>query len=138
MNVKIINIEHLQFATFEENYFTNNENISLDFKVAFDIDTENKLFKGIILYNFSIDDKIFLKNEVLIEFMFKEEFWKNTKVKNQILISKETISKVLDISIHTIRGVLYEKLSNTKLSNFIFPMLDIDKMISEDAILQTD
>lgn len=67
--------------------------------------------------------------------MISPESWEKIKKKNRITFPKDFLTHCAALSIGTMRGILYEKVSkmNSPISQFILPLIDISDAIEEDV-----
>lgn len=130
----LVKISTEEFATFEENFQLDKE-VSNNFDFGFSVNSEERL----LFWNFKLqnssDEKLFLKGVFQFAFMISPESWEKIKKKNRITFPKDFLTHCAALSIGTMRGILYEKVSkmNSPISQFILPLIDISDAIEEDV-----
>ena len=106
----LVEISTEEFATFEENFQLDKE-VSNNFDFGLSVNSEERL----LFWNFKLenssDEKLFLKGVFLFAFMISPESWEKIKKKNRITFPKDFLTHCAALSIGTMRGILYEKVS---------------------------
>lgn len=131
---RLVHIATEEFAKFEENYKENAE-INEKFSLGFNIDEEARL----VLWQFEIlsdiNKNILFKGKFNFSFEISENSWKNLKNKSEMVFPKNLLNHFAMLAVGTVRGILFEKLNQTqsKLSNYILPLINISEVIDEDV-----
>lgn len=136
---KLQNIKTEQFAILEQNY-TPEKVINLSTSAAFKINPDTMQIGVFARFEFVQAKKIFLKIELSCHFELNELSWGTLKneQKTKLHVPKEFLAHLLIITVGTTRGVLFAKTENTHYHKFIIPSLDIDEIVTEDAIFEVD
>ncbi len=123
-----------QFAIFEDNFNVKNE-VSFGTGLEFKIDQTNKHIGVFFEVEFKQGKKVFIKISVSCHFKIKEESWGSFLINtDKLKIEKGFLSHLAILTIGTSRGVLFAKTEGTSFSKFIIPTLNVNEIITEDAI----
>lgn len=137
-NIKfnLLKINTEEFAKFEENFELNVEQKN-NYSFGFNFDNNKRLLFWGFEIESSCNSNLFLKGKFSFVFQFSIDSWESLKQKDQIVFPKNLIAHVSMLSVGTIRGILYEKLSklSTPLSNYILPLINLSEIITEDVVI---
>jgi len=123
-----------QFAIFEENFVLKKE-VSFGTGLEFKVDQRNKQIGVFFVVEFRQGKKVFIKISVSCHFKIKQESWDVFLLDTNILkIEKGFLSHLAMLTIGTTRGVLFAKTEGTQFSKFIIPTINVNDIITEDAI----
>jgi hypothetical protein len=123
-----------QFAIFEENFVLKKE-VSFETGLEFKVDQINKQIGVFFEVKFKQGKKLFIKISVSCHFKIKQESWDAFLMDSNILkIEKGFLSHLAMLTIGTTRGVLFAKTEGTQFSKFIIPTLNVNDIITEDAV----
>lgn len=137
-NTKAFSLQHIkteQFAVFTDNY-TPKKETRLDTELQFKLDRTNKYVALFMDFEFVQGKKLFLKIQVSCHFRPEDVLW-DTFLYNegsQLVLPQAFLKQLADVTISTSRGILFAKTESTPFSAFIIPMLDVEAMITEDAM----
>lgn len=123
-----------QFAIFEENFALKKE-VSFETGLEFKVDQINKQVGVFFEVEYKQGKKVFIKISVSCHFKIKQESWDSFLMDSKILkIEKGFLGHLAMLTIGTARGVLFAKTEGTQFSKFIIPTLNVNDIITEDAI----
>ena len=139
ISFNLISLKTEQFATFEDKYNSNSEPF-IETTLELKIDPINKHIGVFVGFDFISEKDIFITIKISCGFKIIEDSWKKflSKEKKEVIIPKGFAQHISMISIGTARGVLFEKLENTKFSQFIIPTQNVGDLIKEDVVFKID
>lgn len=126
-----------EFAAFPES-FDDDQPVEIGTAVSFSVDdTENNILLTDLTVDCSIKEKIFIKIRVLFYYKIEEQSWESLKKDNAIIFPKNIVTHLSLLSFGTLRGILFEKIHSdeTKLSNYILPLINISDLINDDVVI---
>ncbi|WP_300704525.1 hypothetical protein [Bacteroides sp.] len=128
-----INSSEAKISFFKE--VEENEDVTLQLSPTLFINLDERSFAikiKAVFYNSSEDTAISSPIAVVISFAAKdfESIFSLTKESIQIM-QMQVVLKMLDTTIGTIRGVLYEQTKGTTLSDFSLPIITMQNFIKE-------
>lgn len=124
-----------QFAVFEDAYLPDNR-ADVITNLQFRIDSENRLIGVFPGFEFTQEEKVFLKIEVSCHFKIREESWNSFLAENQLRVPKDFMAHLAMITVGTARGVLFAKTEGSTFSRFILPTINVKEMVPEDVVIQ--
>lgn len=131
-------IDTVQFAIFEENF---NPECDINIKAESQFSYSNKqqvLFNRLTITALQGSLPIF-KAEIVNGFAIAPNSVENLKVgKSQIQFPVFLLSLFASFAYSTARGILFDRLQNTKLKGFILPPIPADKLIDGDFVADTE
>lgn len=126
-------INTLQFAIIEEAFNAGIDKFNIETNLGFGVDSENESILSLVKIQFEQNSIPFLIIEVSCEFDVIKDFWEEFESKKNNTIPKGFMAHLAMITVGTTRGVLHEKTKNTKFNEFIFPTINVAKMIEKDV-----
>ncbi|MCW4451587.1 hypothetical protein OK344_05135 [Kaistella sp. BT6-1-3] len=133
---RIIDIDTLQFATFDVGEVLE-EDITINADYGFGFDNETSVLGCQYKVQLFSKKKLFIIIEVICLFSIKETSLKKLKVKSkkQYSFPANFMKSLVEITISTTRGILYEKTDGNKYQKFIIPLNELKDIFKEDIIL---
>lgn len=120
----------------EENY-SDSEPVNFNANVAFDFNRNDSVLSCKFTVVAFQAQKICLKIVFVCEFDIKEESIEGaTQADGSIVFSKSLLIQLASLNYGTLRGVLVERLKDSKMSSMILPPLYVESVIKEDYILK--
>jgi hypothetical protein len=128
-----------QFAIIEEG-FTDKGRISLNTSLRFASDSKMKVIAVFVFFTFYSDQKPFIKIEASCHFSIKDTAWENMvdNETNALIVPRGFISHLAMLTVGTTRGILHVKTESTYYNQFILPIINVNKIIKEDASFSLD
>ncbi len=127
--------EEEQFAVFEDAYLPDNRTNVIT-NLQFRIDGDNRLIGVFPGFEFTQEEKVFLKIEVSCHFKIRDESWNSFLAENQLRVPRDFMAHLAMITVGTARGVLFAKTEGSSFSRFILPAINVKEMIPEDVVIQ--
>lgn len=129
-----------QFAVIESAFDEKNDNIELITNLRFGFNIEKRMIIPLLLINFSQNKNPFLLLEIGCHFEIIQEHWSKliNKDNNEIRLPKSITLHLVMLSIGTLRGVLHAKTENTFFNRFIVPTINVNDLVKEDIIINTN
>lgn len=124
-----------QFAVFEDGYSPDNKSNVMT-KLQFRIDGDNRLIGVFPGFEFTQEEKVFLKIEVSCHFKISEESWNSFLAEDQLRVPKDFMAHLAMITVGTARGVLFSKTEGSPFSRFILPTINVKEMVPEDLVIE--
>jgi len=135
---RIIRIDTSQFA-LDERAYKEDCDIAMSVAVPVSASDDDHSIEVALNVQFKCETIPFIILEVKVKFDIEQDAFKAlvvTKKKKTLLIIPVGLSRHLaTLAVGTARGVLHERLSKTKLNDFILPTIDLTKFLEEDIIL---
>jgi len=131
----LVGIVTEQFALIEEKFCPNTE-VEMGVRFDFKLNKEAKQVGVFLSLEFLQKKEIFIKIVVSCHFRIGESSWAQFEKKDSTVIPKGFLSHIAMITTGTTRGVLFSKTESTPFSKFFVPTLNVDSMITKDAIFQ--
>jgi len=135
---RLSGIETTQFAIMEDSY-KDDCDINVVVGVPIAATDENHLIDVSLNIKFKCDETTFIILEVKLQFDIETEAFNSlfiTKKKKKYLVIPVGLSRHLaTLAVGTARGILHEKLTKTKLKDFLLPTIDLTEILDEDIVL---
>lgn len=135
---RIVGIETSQFALIEDSY---KDDCAIDLSVGVPISAsdEDHAIEVALNVQFKCESSPFIILEVKVKFDIEPEAFQSlfvTKKKKTAIVIPVGLSRHLaTLTVGTARGVLHERLSKSKLNDFVLPTIDLTKILDEDITL---
>ncbi|WP_372756171.1 hypothetical protein [Labilibaculum sp.] len=125
-----------QFAIIEDAYCDGGD-ISLETKLGFGADVDNKMIAVFTTFIFKCNDKAFLIIEAGCHFNIKDDAWEEMldDEKKSLTAPKGFIRHMTVLTIGTARGILHTKTENTSFNQFLLPTINVAEIIQEDTTI---
>lgn len=129
-----------QFAVIESAFDEKNDNIELVTNLRFGFNIEKRMVIPLLSINFSQNKNPFLLLEIGCHFEIIQEHWSKliNIDNNEIRLPKSITLHLVMLSIGTLRGVLHAKTENTFFNRFLVPTLNVNDLVKEDIIINTN
>lgn len=87
------------------------------------------------IYTFFQKNEIIAQAEIMIYFKIEPKTFLSLYHGNQIILPVDFLRNIAEISLGTSRGIIWERLKDTKLSNLILPAVNINEVVNKDCYL---
>ena len=133
ISFRLLNIVTEQFATFEvENSTANND---LKSELQFSINPDNRVVACKMNFQFLHDAKPIVVLSLVCNFEVEEKSWnENILSPKKITLAKHFLEHLCVITVGTERGVLNAKTENTAFNKFIIPTLNVSDLVEKDIV----
>lgn len=135
---RIVGIETSQFALIEDSY---KDDCAIDLSVGVPISAsdEDHAIEVALNVQFKCESSPFIILEVKVKFDIEpgafQSLFVTKKKKTAIVIPVGLSRHLATLTVGTARGVLHERLSKSKLNDFVLPTIDLTKILDEDITL---
>jgi hypothetical protein len=123
-----------QFAVLPENY---NEDEDIEVEAGFELkaNAEEKMVGSFATFTFEQQQRAFIKISVSCHFAIEPASWEEylNKEKTSIKFPRDFAIHLAMVTVGTTRGVLFAKTEGTNFSQFILPVVNVQKMIEDDV-----
>lgn len=82
--------------------------------------------------------KVFIKIQVSCHFKIEENDWNSFATENKLVVPKGFLAHLAMITTGTTRGVLFAKTEGTQFSKYIIPTINVEEMIKNDAVFNSE
>lgn len=135
---RITGIETSQFAVDPGSYKEDCD-IALSVAVPISASDDDHMIEVALNVQFKCESISFITLEVKVKFDIEPKAFQGLLVtkeeKTSVVIPVGLSRHLATLTVGTARGVLHERLSKTKLNEFIFPTIDLTKILVEDIVL---
>ena len=132
INFQIKQIKTDQFAIFDTTIKPNSL-AELITKIEFKIDIEQNMIGTFMTFDFSHENKIFIRLACSCHFQIQKESWTNFLTdKPTITVPKSFLLHLATITTGTSRGILHSKTEGTAFCTLVLPTIDLTQLISTD------
>lgn len=114
-------MELIQFATFEDCYVDNGEEIEITNKFQFSYDFDNNVMRCISSVSLSKESVVFLKADLASLFGIEPSSAESLKESDDFIAPVELLAQFASLTYGSIRGVIFAKTMGTALNNIILP-----------------
>jgi len=130
---RLIDITTEQFASLENNYDHQGDDIEIGFETSFKLDKTNHVIGSYCRFNFYQNDNYILIAEVACHFKIMEQTWDSSFVpeRMEITFPKSFLTHLLVLTVGTARGVIQAKKPKSYVG-LILPTFDVTKVVVED------
>lgn len=135
INIKLRNIDIQEFAIFDEN-IPSSGNLGYQANFSYTLYEELKQIECTIVVELVQEKDVFLKLKTGITYLIKEDDFESFKKEKTIIIPKNILRSITDLSMGTVRGILFSKLEKTNYHKFLLPLIDITNVVNEDEVFQ--
>jgi hypothetical protein len=118
-----------QFAIIE-NSFDENKSIRLRVDYNFGIDVKEKMVSAVVSVDFLADDVTFVTIEVECFFEIIDAVWSSLIKKNKFELPLQLTRHMAAVSLSSCRGVLHEKLKDTKFAHLFIPLINVHEALT--------
>lgn len=122
---RFIKLELTQFATFEDGYVDDENDIEISNSFQFAYSVRDNMVCCTTSVKISKQTGIVLKADLDSFFKLDAQSAENLKDGNTIVISPELMAQFASLSYGSMRGVIYAKTMGTSLSKIILPPNDV-------------
>ena len=138
---RISGIETSQFAV-DPGAYNEDGKIALSATVPISASVEDHTIQVALNVRFKCESVSFIILEVKVKFDIEPATFDGllvTKKKKTSVVIPVGLSRHLaTLTVGTARGVLHERLSKTKLNEFVLPTIDLTKILVEDVVLDKE
>ncbi len=127
----LIDITTEQFAVFDDNFETGNDNFEIDLSTRIKLSSNQKAVGFFTKYSFFQKTNLVLVIECGCHFKLNEDYWNDNLKDNVLTIHKDLLTHFLFLTVGTSRGVLHAKKPK-KFENLILPTLNITTFLQDD------
>lgn len=138
MKFSLIKGDIEEFAILEENLPENLDNLFVDSGIRAKLNVKDKRIALINTVKYILNDKSLLKIRSVLYFQIEESSWNELIKEDKIVFEKDKIQHLGIITIGATRGMLIAKCMNTPYSKLILPPININKLLNEDIIFETE
>lgn len=133
----LVDVHTEQFATAEENFNEEGEDITLHSRFRFGYNAEDRTILASPRFTFDQNGSSFIIIEIACYFKIGDESWPDLVQKEGgVKLHKGFAAHIAAISVGIARGVMHAKTENTKFSKFLIPLLNVTENIEEDVVLK--
>lgn len=129
---RIAKLNVKQFAIIDDSYDKKSKDIDISIGIKVGSNVEKKDIVIILKVEFIQKKKTFIILETESFYKTDNDFWDNLKEYSSDNIPKYLAIKLLNISLGTLRGILFEKLNNTEFDEFLFPLVNANELIENE------
>lgn len=122
---QFISMELVQFATFEDCYVENDEDIEITNKFQFSYNFDENVMCCTSSVFLSKESKIFLKADLTSYFAIEPSSAESLKESEDFIAPTELLAQFASLTYGSIRGVIFAKTIGTALNNIILPPNDV-------------
>ena len=118
-------MELVQFATFEDCYVENDEDIEIANKFQFLYNFDENVMCCTASVTMSKENRIFLKADLASYFGIEPGSAENLKENEDFIAPAELLAQFASLTYGSIRGVIFAKTMGTALNNIVLPPNDV-------------
>ena len=118
-------MELVQFATFEDCYVENDEDIEIANKFQFLYNFDENVMCCTASVTMSKENRIFLKADLASYFGIEPDSAENLKENEDFIAPAELLAQFASLTYGSIRGVIFAKTMGTALNNIVLPPNDV-------------
>jgi len=118
-----------QFAIINDLYDKESKDIDISIGIKVGSNIEKKDIVVVLKVEFIQKKKPFIILETESFYKTDDDFWDNLEKSSDNDIPKNLAVRLLNISLGTFRGILFEKLNNTEFDEFLFPLINADELL---------
>ena len=118
---QFISMELVQFATFEDNYVENDEDVEIANKFQFSYHFDKNVMCCTSSVTMSKESRIFLKADLTSYFGIEPGSAESLKESEDFIAPAELLAQFASLTYGSIRGVIFAKTMGTALNNIILP-----------------
>ncbi|MBR4405494.1 MAG: hypothetical protein IKT30_03870 [Bacteroidaceae bacterium] len=122
---QFISMELVQFATFEDCYVENDEDIEIANKFQFLYNFDENVMCCTASVTMSKENRIFLKADLASYFGIEPGSAENLKENEDFIAPAELLAQFASLTYGSIRGVIFAKTMGTALNNIVLPPNDV-------------
>ena len=122
---QFISMELVQFATFEDCYVENDEDIEITNKFQFSYNFDENVMCCTSSVSLGKENRIFLKADLASYFGIEPNSAKSLKESEDFIAPAELLAQFASLTYGSIRGVIFAKTMGTALNNIILPPNDV-------------
>lgn len=122
---QFICMELVQFATFEDCYVENDEDIEITNKFQFSYNFDENVMCCTSSVILSKENRIFLKADLASYFSIEPSSAESLKESEDFIAPAELLAQFASLTYGSIRGVIFAKTMGTALNNIILPPNDV-------------
>lgn len=135
---KLAQIDTDQFALLEEDFISKKE-VTLNVGVKFSVNPSDKGVGVHFLIKFQQGETVFIILETACYFAIETENWGSFSTENNKITFPQGFAMHLAVlTVGTARGILYEKIKESKVNQFMLPTIDVTNLVKEDVTLDLD
>lgn len=122
---QFISMELVQFATFEDCYVENDEDIEITNKFQFSYNFDENVMCCTSSVSLAKENRIFLKADLASYFGIEPNSAESLKESEDFIAPAELLAQFASLTYGSIRGVIFAKTMGTALNNIILPPNDV-------------
>lgn len=122
---QFISMELVQFATFEDCYVENDEDIEITNKFQFSYNFDENVMCCTSSVFLAKENRIFLKADLASYFGIGPNSAESLKESEDFIAPAELLAQFASLTYGSIRGVIFAKTMGTALNNIILPPNDV-------------
>ena len=122
---QFISMELVQFATFEDCYVENDEDIEITNKFQFSYNFVENVMCCTSSVSLSKESRNFLKADLASYFGIEPSSAESLKESEDFIAPPELLAQFASLTYGSIRGVIFAKTMSTALNNIILPPNDV-------------
>lgn len=122
---QFISMELVQFATFEDCYVENDEDIEISNKFQFSYNIDENVMCCTSSVTMSKESIIFLKADLTSYFGIEPSSAESLKKNEDFVAPPELLAQFASLTYGSIRGVIFAKTMGSILNNIILPPNDV-------------
>ena len=126
---RIVDIQTLQFATFETSYRPEIEELNVTSAYSYGVDSSSRLFICAMSVSFFQEGNIIVKIDSQVVFQFNESAFNSFVSDNKFIMDEKAVGHFTSILYGATRGILASKLEETSLRKIILPPVELDQLI---------
>lgn len=125
---QFISMTLVQFATFEDCYVEDDEDIEITNKFQFSYNFDENVMCCTSSVSMSKESRIFLKADLASYFGIEPSSAESLKESEDFIAPSELLAQFASLTYGSIRGVIFAKTMGTALNNIILPPNDVRKL----------
>ena len=122
---QFISMALVQFATFEDCYVEDDEDIEITNKFQFSYNFDENVMCCTSSVSLSKESRIFLKADLASYFVIEPSSAESLKESEDFIAPSELLAQFASLTYGSIRGVIFAKTMGTALNNIILPPNDV-------------
>ncbi len=129
---KLIDITTEQFADFEENYISEEEEFDIQLQTNINISSKQHVVGILTKFSFEQRNGLILVIECGCHFQLSDEYWDKQTENGALTLDNNLLTHFLVLAVGTCRGVLHAKKPKW-IQNIMLPTWNVANLITEDV-----